>query len=182
MMKRPREFLLFLTFFLLFLFLAGETPPVRAQYFEAGVEKLDVPVDAPDFVLEKLEGGRVSLQDLRGKVVLLNFFTPWCPVCRKEASAFRKVVEEMKGQGIVFLLVATESNGKEVAEFKKEFHISIPILLDEDGRVAKAYGVFGHHECYFINREGKIVGKGFGEKDWTSPPMKELLRLLVAPG
>jgi len=154
----------------------------RAQYFEAGVQKLEVPAEAPDFVLKALGGGRVSLKDLRGKIVLVNFFTPWCSVCRKEASSYAKLVEEMKGQGIVFLLVAIESEEKEVAEFKDKFRISFPILLDADGWVARAYGVFGHHESYFINRQGKIVGKSFGEKDWTSPRMKELLRHLLTQG
>lgn len=58
------------------IFLAWNIPVVMAQFTEAGVEKFRVPVDAPDFTLKQLGGGKVSLKDLSGKIVLLNFFAP----------------------------------------------------------------------------------------------------------
>lgn len=63
--------------FLMAVFLLGNTPVVSAQFSEAGVEKLRVPVDPPDFTLKELGGGEVSLKELRGKIVLLNFFATW---------------------------------------------------------------------------------------------------------
>ena len=59
------------------IFLLYETPVVRAQFSEAGVEKFRVAVEAPDFTLKELSGGKVSLKELRGKVILLNFFAPY---------------------------------------------------------------------------------------------------------
>jgi peroxiredoxin len=56
----------------------------------------------------------------------------------------------------------------------------MPILIDENGSVVKAYKVWGHHETFFINRKGKIVAKTFAEKDWTSPAMKNLIQYLLA--
>jgi peroxiredoxin len=143
------------------------------------VQKLEPPISAPDFRLNKLGGGKVSLKGLRGKIVLLNFFAPWCEVCRKETSSFEKMAEANKVRGVVFFLVAAKAEEKDLRDFKKEFHISLPILIDKNGSVAKAYGVFGHHETFFINREGKIVGKSFGTGIWTSPNMKKLLKYLV---
>ncbi len=61
---------------LVIIFLAWNIPIVMAQFTEAGVEKFRVPVDAPDFTLKQLGGGKVSLKDLSGKIVLLNFFAP----------------------------------------------------------------------------------------------------------
>ncbi len=70
-MKRLMRILLLVT-----VFLVWNIPIVKAQFTEAGVEKFRVPVDAPDFTLKQLGGGKVSLKDLSGKIILLNFFAP----------------------------------------------------------------------------------------------------------
>jgi cytochrome oxidase Cu insertion factor (SCO1/SenC/PrrC family) len=66
-----------MVFFFLGIFLLWNTPPVLAQFLEAGVQKLRVAVDAPDFTLKELGGGKISLKELRGKIILLNFFATW---------------------------------------------------------------------------------------------------------
>jgi cytochrome oxidase Cu insertion factor (SCO1/SenC/PrrC family) len=58
-------------------FLSWGVPVVRAQFSEAGVEKFRVPVEAPDFTLQEIGGGKISLKELRGKIILLNFFASW---------------------------------------------------------------------------------------------------------
>jgi cytochrome oxidase Cu insertion factor (SCO1/SenC/PrrC family) len=68
--------LLMVIFFLL-IFLLGNASMVTAQFSEAGVQKLRVAVDAPDFTLKELGGGKISLKELRGKIILLNFFATW---------------------------------------------------------------------------------------------------------
>lgn len=80
--------------------------PVSAQFFEAGVQKLEPPIKAPDFALKELWGREVSLSAFKGKVVLLNFFSPSCSVCQKQASSFGKLDEVIKGKDIVFLTAA----------------------------------------------------------------------------
>ncbi len=147
-----------------------------AQFPEAGVQKLEIPVEAPDFTLKVLGGGKISLRELRGKIIVLNFFTSWCPVCQNEFLSFDKLRKEFKDKEIVFLKVAVKAKEKDLIRYKK----FTPILMDDNGSVAKAYGVgAGHHETFFINREGKIVGKTFTEKDWTSTSMKNLVEHLL---
>lgn len=63
--------------FSIFIFLLSGTSPVFAQFSEAGVERFRVAVEAPDFTLKELGGGKISLKDLKGKVILLNFFAPY---------------------------------------------------------------------------------------------------------
>ena len=63
--------------FLSVIFLLWNIPVVKAQFLEAGVEKFRIAVEAPDFTLKGLDGGKVSLKELRGKVVLINFFATW---------------------------------------------------------------------------------------------------------
>jgi peroxiredoxin len=152
---------------------------VSAQFFEAGVQKLEPPINAPDFALKELGGREVSLNAFRGKVVLLNFFSPSCSVCQKQASSFDKLDEVIKSKDMVFLTVAFEGKEKELWEYKKKFSISMPILIDDNGSIAKAYNVRGHHETFFISRGGKIVGKTYAEKNWTSASMKKLIQYLL---
>jgi peroxiredoxin len=166
-------------FLLLVVSLVWSPQSAIAQFLEAGVQKLETPVNAPDFTLKDLKGRKISLKDLRGKIVVLNFFSIWCSVCEKQASSFDKLDEEIKGKDIVFLHLAVEGREKELLEYKNKFNISVPILVDKSGLVAKAYKVRGHHETFFIDREGRIVGKTFAEKDWTSPEMKNLIHYLL---
>jgi len=150
-------------------------PVAIAQFSEAGVQKLEVPVEAPDFTLKVLGGGKISLRELRGKVIVLNFFTSWCPVCQKEFLSFDKLSEEFKDKEIVFLKVAVEAKEKDLVRYRK----FAPILMDDNGLIAKAYEVrVGHHETFFINREGKIVGKTFTERDWASQSVMDLIQYL----
>jgi peroxiredoxin len=68
-----------------------------------------------------------------------------------------------------------------VKKYKTEFNISFPLLIDEGAQVADAYGVQSHPETFFINREGKIVGRALKEMDWTSRSMRNLIQHLVNP-
>ncbi len=166
-------------FLFVLVFLLWNVSVVSAQFFEAEVQKLEPPIKAPDFTLKELGGREVSLKTLRGKVVLLNFFSPSCSVCQKQASSFDKLDEVIKSKDVVFLSVAFEGREKELREYKKRFNISMPILIDPKGSVARAYKVRGHHETFFIDPEGKIVGKTYAEKDWTSPAMRRLIDYLL---
>jgi len=163
-------------------FLLWNSSIVTAQFLEAGVQKLASPIKARNFTLKALEGRKISLKGLRGRIVILTFFSPLCSVCQRQSSSFDKLAEEIKNKEAVFLLVASRVKEKELVKYKKEFHISIPILVDRHGSVSKAYGVWGHHETFFINREGKIVGKTFAEKDWTSGSMRNLIEHLLREG
>ena len=68
---------LLMAVFFLIIFMLWNTPIASAQFREAGAEKLRVAVDAPDFTLKEIGGGKVSLKELRGKIILLNFFATW---------------------------------------------------------------------------------------------------------
>jgi peroxiredoxin len=169
-----------MVFFSLLIFLSFGASFVNAQFFEAGVQELRVPVEAPDFTLRVLNDGTMSLREAKGKIIILTFIKDWCPICRKDASSFDKLAKSTKDKGVVFLIVAVKWREKELLEFKKEYNFSTPILLDENGSVAKAYKVSGHPESFFINRQEKIIAKTFAEKDWKSTSMRKLIRHLSA--
>ena len=167
---------LMMSMFLIVNLFLWNIPAAIAQFPEAGVQKLEVPVVAPDFMLKVLGGGKISLRELRGKIIVLNFFTSWCPVCQEEFLSFDKLSKEFKDTDIVFFKVAVKAKEKDLTRYGK----FSPILMDDNGSVAKAYGVgAGHHETFFIDRSGKIVGKTFTEENWTSQSVKDLIRYLL---
>ena len=113
---------------------------------------------APDFTLDTLQGEQVKLSGLRGKVIVVNFWTTWCPPCRAETPALEMSYEAYKDVDVVILGVnlTDQDSLKEVESFVQEFGLTYPILLDRDGAVGLLYQLSGLPTTFFINREGII--------------------------
>ena len=113
---------------------------------------------APDFTLDTLQGEQVKLSSLRGKVIVVNFWTTWCPPCRAETPALERSYEAYKDLDVVILGVnlTDQDSLKEVESFVHEFGLTYPILLDRDGAVGLLYQLSGLPTTFFINREGII--------------------------
>ncbi len=77
--------------------------------------------------------------------------------------------------------MAIKDKEQDVKKYKNEFKISFPVMID-DGKVANSYGVWSHPETFFINREGKIVGRILKDADWSSKGMKDLIQYLLKEG
>lgn len=113
---------------------------------------------APDFTLDLLEGGDVTLSDLRGKLVMVNLWASWCPPCRAEMPAIQKVYQDYKELGLVVLGVNTTNQDSEAdaAAFVREYGLTFPIPLDRDGSVSARYELRGLPTTFFIDRKGII--------------------------
>jgi cytochrome c biogenesis protein CcmG, thiol:disulfide interchange protein DsbE len=113
---------------------------------------------APDFTLDTLIGEQVQLSSLRGKIVVINFWTTWCPPCRAETPALETSYEAYKDSDVVVLGVnlTDQDSLKEVESFVQEFGLTYPILLDRDGAVGLLYQLNGLPSTFFINRQGVI--------------------------
>ncbi|HEY0970274.1 MAG TPA: TlpA disulfide reductase family protein [Gemmatimonadales bacterium] len=112
---------------------------------------------APDFRVTTLEGEPVTLDSLRGQVVLLNFWATWCPPCRVEMPGFQDVYEERRGEGFVVLGVSTDAAGRRpVVDFLREKGITYPVAM-ANGEIVNAYG--GARvlpTSFLIDRDGLI--------------------------
>ncbi len=115
---------------------------------------------ANDFELENLEGGKTRLSDLRGKVVVANYWATWCGPCVDEMPMF----ETYAGQypNFVMLGIDEEESMDEVKSFLSEMDITYPILLDKNAKVAEAYKVFMLPSTFFIDEEGIIRYRHYG--------------------
>ncbi len=125
---------------------------------------------APDFRLEDTKGNQVSLSDLRGKVVMLNFWATWCPPCKAEMPSMEKLNDVMAGEDFVMLAVNVEQNGRSVVPaFLKQNPHKFTVLYDDKTVVQNQYGVFKFPESFIIRKDGTIDQKVIGQIDWASP-------------
>ena len=113
---------------------------------------------APDFTLDLLGGGEVTLSDLRGKPVVVNLWASWCPPCRAEMPAIQKVYQDYQDLGLVVLGVNTTNQDSEAdaAAFVRQYGLTFPIPLDRDGSVSVRYQLSGLPTTFFIDRKGII--------------------------
>ena len=111
-----------------------------------------------EFTLTDLQGKVWRLQDLRGKVVLVNFWATWCPPCRKEMPDIQALYDKYKDQGFVVLAISDEDVAK-VQPFITEKKIGYPVLLDPGRKVNEAFRVEGIPKSFVYDREGKLVAQ-----------------------
>ncbi|MCF6267770.1 MAG: TlpA family protein disulfide reductase [Desulfuromusa sp.] len=176
-MKQFKIIIYGIVFLLTVLFLTGcDSSTSEPQVSQSGL----VGNVAPDFTLTNMQGEKVSLSQLRGKVVILNFWATWCPPCREEMPSMEQLYRDFKEKGLILLAINVEENGEQaVTKFLQRTPYSFPILLDKDGIAQNAYGVFRFPESFIIDRNGVVVEKIIGGRDWFSGQTFKLIDFLV---
>lgn len=113
---------------------------------------------APDFTLEEINGGTITLSELRGSVVVVNLWASWCPPCKAEMPALQRVYEKNQDRGLEVLAVNTtyQDSEAEAMGFVEEAGLSFSILLERTGVMARAYQLRAMPSTFFIDREGVI--------------------------
>lgn len=140
------------------------------------------PVAAPGFVLSDLTGKVVRIEDLRGKVVLLNVWATWCPPCVEEMPTLESLSRRMSGRDFVLLAVSQDELPQKVKPWIESRGFTFPVLLDPRGEVGYRYGVTGYPETFLINRQGFIVHHHVGFRDWTEPAIVSAIETLLTTG
>ncbi len=129
---------------------------------------------APEFTLKTLKGEEISLRDLRGKVVLLNFWATWCPPCKEEMPLFVEVYRKYREKGFEILAVSMDSKPEPVEKFVREYRFPFPVLMD-DGNVSTKYGVQGLPTSFLIDRDGEVVKVRLGKYKEIEEDLKDVL-------
>ena len=150
---------------------------------------------APEFSLTDLHGVRRSLQDFRGKLVLLNFWATWCPPCVVEMSSLERLSQIYRAQGLEVVAISADKveNDSAVSDFVESRGISFTVLRDPNLQAVKAYGLTGFPETFFIDAEGRLMevvepGKSeletrlISDRAWDSRSYLQFIGELVAKG
>lgn len=117
---------------------------------------------APEITLKDLQGQEVRLSDLRGKIVLLNFWATWCKPCKDEMPAMQASYDKLRGQGFVVLAVNELEDTERVIEHVRSHGHTFPVVMDHDNRVANRYGVVGLPASFLVDRQGIVREQIFG--------------------
>lgn len=143
------------------------------------IEKSDKEIQAPDFALKDLNGNTVGLQDLRGKVVFLNFWATWCPPCRLEMPTMEELHKEFGNQGLVILAINYREGSDEIKTFFKQHNLTFTALQDDEGKVFELYQAWSLPTTYLINKKGEMVGRVIGYRDWHSEQARAFFRKVL---
>jgi len=139
---------------------------------------------APDFTLSTPSGTSLSLAELRGKVVLLNFWATWCVPCRKEMPAIEALYQRYKDRGLEVVAISLDKLAAAPVEaFVQEVGVTYRIVLDPTWATARTYGVRGLPATFLLDRAGNVVMRELGERDWMEEAKQQAVEgLLQEPG
>jgi peroxiredoxin len=160
--------------------LAAEQPGIAKLLKALNASGYPSVMHPPEFSGFTVDGRRVSLESLQGKVVILNFWATWCLECRPEMSAFERLHRELSAQGLAVVGINAREGTTTIREYAKELGLTLPLILDPKGTINAAYGVIGLPTTFFIGRDGRPVALAIGPREWSGKPARALIQALLA--
>ena len=133
---------------------------------------------APDFSLTSFDGRTLTLSELRGQVVIINFWASWCPPCREEAAYLEQTWRKYKDKGVIFIGVDWVDTEKEALAYMKEFDLTYFNGPDIGTRIAQAYNIQGVPETFYVAKDGELRGVHIGPL--KSPELDDKIDELLA--
>ena len=117
---------------------------------------------APDFTLRLFDGDELTLSDLAGRPLVINFWASWCTPCREEALGLERTWRTYRDDGVMFIGVDIQDPEEDALEYIAEFDVTYPNGLDLDGRITVDYGVVGLPATFFVSKEGIVDRRWVG--------------------
>ncbi len=122
---------------------------------------------------------RVTLADFKGKIVFLNFWTTWCPECRFEMPLMEKLHKRFKDKDFAMVAVNLREPATQVKKFFDKHKLTFTALLDSKGKIGSRFGIRAVPTTFILDKEGGIIGKVFGSREWTSQKSFDLFEHLI---
>lgn len=143
--------------------------------------KLKTPIPAPAFELPDMDNEIHTLDQYKGKVIMLNFWATWCPPCRREMPSMQVLSQEFKDRPFTVIAVNEWESEEIVFPFLGQLDLfpTFPILFDKSGALSQQYKVMGLPTTFIIDKEGKIVYRAIGGRDFNHPEVRKILLQLM---
>jgi len=133
---------------------------------------------APEFTITT-NGQPFHLSDLRGKVVVLDFWASWCPPCVEEAASLNALEQRISSLGGTVVGISWDDDPAAYQKFLQEHQVNFPTYRDDNRKIGTNYGTVMIPEAYLISRDGRIARKIVGPQDWSSPELTAALDALL---
>ncbi len=131
---------------------------------------------AAPFEMPALDGRHVASKQFAGKVVVLNFWATWCGPCKDEMPALDRLRKSLDQDKFALLTVTTDLQREGIGHFLRNLDVHLPVLFDENQEVSRAYMVRALPTTIIINRDGTLLGRAVGPREWDSPDAVALIR------
>jgi len=135
-------------------------------------------VMAPDFTLPDTNGKTHHLSDYRGRPVIINFWTTWCPPCREELPSMNRAWHLIEEEGIAMLAINMGEDEDTIFIFSADYPTDFPILMDQSGEVIEQWPVKGLPTTYVIAPDGTIAYRAIGSREWDARELLDSVRAL----
>lgn len=144
----------------------SRTNSQTANPFAILASKPETGSPVPDFTLLTTDGKQISVNQLRGKAVVINFWATWCVACLDEMPLLQAAAEKHP-EDLVILAVNVAEDAQKIKHYQEEQAYTFPVLLDSDGKIAHQFGVYGYPATYFVDKEGIIRYQQTGQMNET---------------
>ena len=133
---------------------------------------------APEFSLQDTHGKLHRLSDYRGKPVIINFWTTWCPPCREELPSMNRAWHKIKDEGIAMLAINMGEGEDTIFIFSADYPTDFPVLMDQSGEVIEQWPVKGLPTTFVIAPDGTIAYRAIGSREWDARELLDTVRAL----
>ena len=146
----------------------------------AGQSLTPVPgnIVAPDFTLQDTRGVTHTLSDYRGRPVIINFWTTWCPPCREELPSMNRAWQMIEEEGIAMLAINMGEDEDTIFIFSADYPTDFTVLMDQSGEVIEQWPVRGLPTTFVIAPDGTIAYRAIGSREWDARELLDSVRAL----
>ena len=161
---------------------ATQPPPPTIAAVPTSTPEGGAPAGTPQvegIVLFDLNQKPINLTDYKGAIVFLNFWATWCPPCREEMPSMQKLYNRYKNEPFHIIAVSLKESPTQVKAFFKKKRLSFTVLIDPKGDVGKKFGINSIPTTFILDKNGEVIGKAIGPRDWGSKRSHALFQHLI---